>query len=307
MNYILETKQLTKQFKTNKAIDSVSIHVKKGAIYALIGKNGAGKSTLFRLITALLPDTDGEVRMFGQTGDKNLTEARNNLGFMMEANYFPYLTAKQNLEYFRKLKGISDPNEVDRVLRIVKMNHVDRKFKEFSMGMKQRVSIANALMGNPDIIMLDEPINGLDPEGIADFRHLVQKLNTEEGITFVISSHILDELGLMSTDFGFLDNGKLVEEITFDELKQKTKNQIVVKVDDSAKGLTVLEETYEGINYYVDGDGGINISGMNDRVEEVSRLLSQNELTISKLDVQEKTLSDYFLELVGEKGVIKNG
>lgn len=302
MEHVIETTQLTKKYGAQKALDNVSIHIRRGEIYGLIGKNGAGKSTLFRVLTGLSPKTSGEVSIYGETSPSQLNEAKRKIGFMMGASFFPYLTAKENLEYFRKVKGIADKDEVDRVLKLVEMENVKKKFKSFSMGMKQRVSIANALMGNPDIILLDEPINGLDPQGIADFRRIIQKLNQEREITFIVSSHILGELGLMASRFGFIQNGKLIEEIDREEIRKKTQERVIVKVNDTEKAAYLLEQHFKNPSYHINGDKEIIILNVTDQVEVIANLFVTNGLKLSKLAAEERSLEDYFLELIGHKG-----
>ncbi|GEL67335.1 ABC transporter ATP-binding protein [Marinilactibacillus psychrotolerans] len=302
MENIIETVDLTKRYSKAVALDSVSIHVRQGEIYGLIGKNGAGKSTLFKTMMGLAPYSSGEVKMFGDSSTSGLNKAHHRIGFMMGAHFFPYLSARENLEYFRKLKGIPDKTEVDRVLKLVEMEKVKKKFKSFSMGMKQRVSIANALMGYPDIVVLDEPINGLDPQGIADFRHLVQKLNKENKTTFMVSSHILGELGMMATRFGFIHDGRLVEEIDREVIRNKTKEQVIVKVSDIEKATCLLEEKFESIEYTVNGDKELVIMKMTDRTAEIAALFVQNDLSLYKLDTQEISIEDYYLQLIAKGG-----
>lgn len=298
MEYVLQTNQLSKRYGKHQALDKVSIHVRKGEIYGLIGKNGAGKSTLFKVIMGLAKQSSGEVRLFHAKTENERNEAKHRMGFMMEANFFPYLTAKQNLEFFRKLKGIADKNEVDRVLKLVEMDGIKKPFKSFSMGMKQRVAIANAMMGNPDLVLLDEPINGLDPQGIADFRKLVQKLNQERQMTFLVSSHILGELGMMATRFGFIHEGKLVEEIDRETIHQKTQERVVIKVNDVELGSTLLERTFEKIRYHVNGDQEFVIMDHTDEVDTFVELFTSNGLKVSKVQPQERTLEEYYLELI---------
>lgn len=303
MENLIETVDLTKRYNKAVALDSVSIHVRQGEIYGLIGKNGAGKSTLFKTIMGLAPKSSGEVKLFGDSSNSGLNTAHQRMGFMMGAHFFPYLSARENLEYFRKLKGIPDKNEVERVLKLVEMDKVKKKFKSFSMGMKQRVSIANALMGYPDIVVLDEPINGLDPQGIADFRHLVQKLNKENKTTFVVSSHILGELGMMATRFGFIHNGQLIEEIDREVIRNKTKEQVIVKVSDVEKAAYLLEENFESIEYTINGDKELVILKMTDRTADIASLFVTNGLSLFKLDTQEISIEDYYLNLIAEGGV----
>ncbi|MGL6293595.1 ABC transporter ATP-binding protein, partial [Eubacterium aggregans] len=181
-----------KRYGKHKVLSGVNLEIKKGDIFGLVGKNGAGKTTIFKIILGLSEYQEGHLQIFGE--EKNLAAGRKRIGFFVGSNFFPYMTAKQNLEYYRQVKGITDKNEVNRVLEIAELGQVKSKYKAFSMGMRQRLGIASAMMGNSDILLLDEHTNGLDPQGIADIRHLLQRLNDEHGMTIVISSHILGEL-----------------------------------------------------------------------------------------------------------------
>ncbi|MFC6465344.1 ABC transporter ATP-binding protein [Marinilactibacillus sp. GCM10026970] len=302
MENLIETVGLTKRYNKQVALNDVSIHVRQGGIYGLIGKNGAGKSTFFKTLMSLAPEYSGEILLFGKRSNAELNDARQRMGFMMGANFFPYLSARENLAYYRKLKGISDVSEVDRVLKLVEMDQVSKKFKAFSMGMKQRISIANALMGSPDIIVLDEPINGLDPQGIADFRKIVQKLNKEHGITFLISSHILGELELMATRFGFIHDGVLIEELDRETIRNKTEEKVIVKTNDVEKTAYLLEQHFDKIDYTVNSGQEIVISKMTDRVDEIAQLIVSNNLKLYKLISQEISIQDYYLNLLAKGG-----
>ncbi|WP_080146643.1 ABC transporter ATP-binding protein [Marinilactibacillus piezotolerans] len=302
MENLIETVNLTKRYNRSVALDDVSIHVRQGEIYGLIGKNGAGKSTLFKTMMGLAPKTSGEIKLFGETSSSGLDHARQRMGFMMGASFFPYLSASENLEYFRRLKGISDKNEVHRVLKLVEMDSVKKPFKSFSLGMKQRVSIANALMGYPDVIVLDEPINGLDPQGIADFRRIVQKLNKENKITFLISSHILGELELMATRFGFIHDGKLIEELNRETVRKKTEEKVLVKTDDPKKAAYLLEQQFDGVEYIINGDKELVVSKMTDQSDEIAKLMVTNDLKLYKLITQEISIQDYYLNLIAKGG-----
>ncbi|MDR2416215.1 MAG: ABC transporter ATP-binding protein [Candidatus Peribacteria bacterium] len=200
---ILTTSDLTKTYKDFVALKQVSLAVEKGDIYGLIGRNGAGKTTFFKLIMGLSNRTSGTIIIDDQS---DLHKARSSIGFMIGLSFFPYLTAYQNIEYYRKLKGIKDQQETERVLTLVELYGEKQPFKTFSMGMKQRLGIANALLGHPSIIILDEPINGLDPQGIITIRKMIKQMNEQEGTTFIISSHILSELDMVATKFGFIDH-----------------------------------------------------------------------------------------------------
>ncbi len=207
----LKIQGLNKFYGKFKALENVSMTIHEGDIYGLIGKNGAGKTTLFKQILGLSEYQQGSIELLGT---HDLKVSRQEVGFYISPHFYGYMNAKDNLEYFRKLKGIEDKSEVDRVLKIVGLDQVDKKFKSFSMGMKQRLGIANAIMGSPKFVILDEPINGLDPQGIVDVRNLIKKLNRDYGMTLLISSHILNELSLIADRFGMIDNGKMLVEIS---------------------------------------------------------------------------------------------
>ncbi len=299
MEKMIETKNLNKKYGKFQALDNVSINLYKGDIYGLIGKNGAGKSTFFKVLMGLSLSTGGTIHIEGSHTSNELNHARKNIGFMMGTNFFPYLNGRENLEYFCKLKGIHDEKEIERVLTLVEMNGVNKKYKAYSMGMKQRISIANALLGSPDIVILDEPINGLDPEGISDFRHIIQSLNQEEGITFIISSHILGELGLMANRFGFLHKGRLVEELDQKTLQERTEHQLVVKVDNSEKAAYLLEEVLHTTNFVVNGQKELVLSDYVHESNKVAKVFVENGLEVYKLSPNETSLEQYFLNLVG--------
>ncbi len=211
----LKIQGLNKFYGKFKALDTVSMTIHEGDIYGLIGKNGAGKTTLFKQILGLSEYQQGSIELLGT---QDLKVSRQAVGFYISPHFYGYMNAKDNLEYFRKLKGIQDKSEVDRVLKIVGLDQVDKKYKSFSMGMKQRLGIANAIMGNPKFVILDEPINGLDPQGIVDVRNLIKRLNTDYGMTLLISSHILNELSLIADRFGMIDNGKMLVEISREDI-----------------------------------------------------------------------------------------
>lgn len=299
MTSVITTQKITKNYGKHTAVDEVSITLQKGDIYGLIGKNGAGKSTLFKLLMGLSTPNSGSMTIMGETGNHGLNVSRRSIGFMIGTNFFTYLNAYDNLEYFRKIKGISDPKEVERVLKLVELDGVKKKFKAFSMGMKQRLGIANALMGNPDIVILDEPVNGLDPQGIADFRKLIQRLNHEHGITFIVSSHILTELGMMATRFGFIHNGKLIEEISNSVLRERTRSSLLVQVEDTVRVATLLEEELNTTNYRVLNDNTIMLRDFINESDKVSELITSHNIKLFQLAIVETSLEDYFLNLIG--------
>jgi ABC-2 type transport system ATP-binding protein len=215
----LQTHGLGKNYGRAAALSDVSLTVRVGDIYGLVGRNGAGKTTLFKAVMGLARPSHGSITLFS-SGDLN--RQRHHVGFMIAPTAYPYLSAAQNLTYLAQVKGIADKGEVNRVLELVGLAGVRKPFKAFSMGMKQRLGIGAALLGNPALVVLDEPINGLDPTGIADIRRIIQHSNQERGTTFIISSHILSELDMVATRFGILEQGRLLEESTREELHAKS-------------------------------------------------------------------------------------
>lgn len=261
---MLELCHVEKAYGENKVLSDVNVKVNKDEIYGLIGKNGAGKITIFKIILGLTNYT-GDLSIKGSTNENELLESREKIGFFIGQNFFSYLNAKDNIEYYRQVKGIKDKGEVDRVLKIVDLDGVKVPFKSFSLGMKQRLGIANAILGNPEILILDEPINGLDPQGISDVRNLIKTLNTEYKMTIVVSSHILGELEHTATRFGIVHGGKIIKEIGLDDLTVE-KDTLELKVDD---------------------------------LEKAKKVLQENNVRILAEKSGSKTLEDYYFELVG--------
>lgn len=299
-NRVIETQDLVKVYGKYAAVNRVSFSLNKGDIYGLIGKNGAGKSTLLKMIMGLTPVNSGEISIDQSQNHLELLKSRHRVGFMMEPGFFGYLSARQNLEYFRLIKGIADKSVVDEALKLVDMNQVKKPFKAYSMGMKQRLAVANALMGRPEIIILDEPINGLDPEGIADFRKLIMSLNKDYGITFVISSHILTELSLMATRFGFIDKGVLLSEMSQQELHEVNQKSLRIKVDNVDLATELIESVLESKNYQVNDKGEIILFDFVQSPEVVAKVLVEKGIALYQLSANETTLEDYFLNLVGD-------
>ena len=231
-NTVLETINLTKKYKKFIALDNASITIKKSDIYGLIGRNGAGKTTLMKVITTLTNKTSGEFKLF-DSSDSELTESKRRIGCLIEnPAFFPNMSAYKNLKYYAIQKGIIDEKQIDEALELVNLNEVkNKKFKTFSLGMKQRLGIALAILDNPDFIILDEPINGLDPIGISDLRETFKKLNEERDITILISSHILSELYAVATKFCIIEKGKVIKELTKEELDLECSKCIVIKTD----------------------------------------------------------------------------
>src|SRR5574344_602145 len=233
---ILKTNNLTKKYKDFIALDKINIEINKGDIYGLIGRNGAGKTTLMKIITTLANKTSGEFTLLNHN-DNDLTETKRRIGSLIEnPAFFPNLSAYDNLKYYAIQKGITNYKQIDESLKLVGLDDVKKKkFKNFSLGMKQRLGIAFAILDNPDFIILDEPINGLDPIGISDLRDTFKRLNKERNITILISSHILSELYLLATRFCIIEKGKVVKELSKEELDIECSKCIVIKTDDVKK------------------------------------------------------------------------
>lgn len=301
MNEIIQTNQLTKTFKEDEVIKPLDFTLRKGEICALIGKNGAGKSTFFKMLAGQLIPTSGDIHLFGKSG-VGMVQARKRMGFMIETpEFFPDFTATQNLEYFRIQRGVVEKKRIYEVLQTVGLaNQKKKRFKDYSMGMKQRLGIALCLLGSPDCLVLDEPINGLDAEGIREVRTLLLKLNQEKQITILVSSHILTELQLLAKRFVFIKNGVIVDDVSKESLDDKSRKQIQLKVDDPAKTARLLEQTYEGIDYRVLPDHMVTIQNYIEASGEINRLLIDNGVLVMEFRIESLNLEEYFLGLVGD-------
>lgn len=237
---VISLENIVKSYGRHEVLKGVNLHIEKGQIYGLVGKNGAGKSTIFKVILGLTDYTDGKMHI-GDEGD-DIEKGREKIGFFIGSNLFPKMTAKQNLMYFAELKGIKNKKEeVDKALEIVGLKGVKTKAGGFSLGMRQRLGIANAILGNPEILILDEPTNGLDPQGIADIRELVKALNRDYGMTIIVSSHILGELQNTAHRFAILNDGIIVKEISEEEMLAEPE-YVRVKVSDVEKAKGILKE-----------------------------------------------------------------
>ena len=301
MNAIIQTYQLTKTFKEDEVIKPLDFSLRKGEICALIGKNGAGKSTFFKMLAGQLIPTSGDIHLFGKSGE-GMAQARKRMGFMIETpEFFPDFTATQNLEYFRIQRGVVEKKRIYEVLQIVGLaNQKKKRFKDYSMGMKQRLGIALCLLGSPDCLVLDEPINGLDAEGIREIRTLLLKLNQEKQITILVSSHILTELQLLAKRFVFIKNGVIVDDVSKESLDDKSRKQLQLKVDDPAKTARLLEQTYKDIDYKVLPNQLVTIQNYIEQSGEINRLLIDNGVLVMEFRIESLNLEEYFLGLVGD-------
>ncbi|WP_066189958.1 ATP-binding cassette domain-containing protein [Gracilibacillus timonensis] len=300
-DYILKTKQLTKIYKSGVALDHINLSIKKGEIYGFIGQNGAGKSTMLRLVAGLAFSSSGSVELFGNDDPKALPEAQKRMGAIIEnPAIFPDMTAYQNLAVQRLQKGIPGEESMQETLDLIGLSNTGKKkVKNFSLGMKQRLGLGLALLSDPEFLILDEPTNGLDPMGIVELRELLKKLNQEKGLTVLISSHILSELHQLATNYGMIHKGRLLEELTAEELDEKCRQHLQIKVDQPSKAVIVLEEELSTTDFEVMPDGMIKLYHHTDDVRRVSRALTSHDLVIEHLSQNGDSLESYFAKLVG--------
>jgi len=299
---VLKLSRITKTYGKVVAVDDVNMTIKKGDIYGLIGKNGAGKTTLLRLVSSLAFADSGEIELFNETTEKGLQDARTRMGCVIEMPaLYPNLSAVQNLEYYQRVKGIPNKSIINETLKLVGLTNTGKKkFKDFSLGMKQRLGIALALLNNPDFIILDEPTNGLDPAGIVEMREFLKKLNQERQITILVSSHLLTELSLVATRYGIIDQGKLIKELTNDELKEECKQSLVITVDDTSKATSILETVLGVKKFKVVSDSEIRIYDLIDDASEVNHQLVSNGVRVLNMAEVGDSLEDYFMSLIQE-------
>lgn len=298
---ILKTKQLTKKYGKNFAVNNVDLELKQGDIYGLVGKNGAGKTTILRMISGLSIPTSGELELFNETSKAGLNNSRARIGCMIETpSFFKYLSAKKNLEYYRLQRGVVEKECVDEALKMVGLEDMGKKkFKNFSMGMKQRLGLALAIMINPDLLVLDEPTNGIDPTGIVELRGLLLKLNRERNTTIIISSHILSELSQLANTYGFINNGEFMEQISAKNLEEKCKRHLLIKVDDTSKATVIIENKLECMEYEVVNKNEIRLYQHIDTPEIVSEVLINNGIKLFSMNNSGVNLEEYFVDLMG--------
>ena len=296
MEYIIETKDLTKQFPNKLAVDHINMHIKRGDIYGFIGKNGAGKTTAMKLILGLLNKNYGEIKLFGS---ENLDNERTKIGSLIEEpGIYKNATAFENMKRFSLLYGGTD-EEINDLLKFVGLADTGkRKAGAFSLGMKQRLGIAIALLGHPEVLILDEPINGLDPAGIKEIRDLILKLNQEKNVTFLISSHILDELQKITTTYGIINDGKLIEEVSAEELMDRCKKNLKIKVSDVEKAINVLKDNNILDKYKSDSEY-ITLFNNFDDSSVINEILVKNEIKVFELSLSNNDFEDYFIERIG--------
>ncbi len=304
-NFVIETKQLIKVYGEQDVVKAVNIHVKKGSIYGLLGRNGAGKTTIMKMILGLTPITSGKVVVFGQDIKGREKQVFPRIGAIIETpGFYPNLTGTENLEIFAKLRGTVGPNAVKNALEVVGLPYKDKKlFSKYSLGMKQRLGIANAILHDPELLILDEPTNGLDPIGIAEVRNFIKELSVERGKTILISSHILSEIALLADDIGIIDHGLLLEENSMKELKKKNRKYILLQVSDVSKAALILEHQFRLVDYSVHDDQTLRIYDTCLDMAEINKALIVQDIAVISSQVCNDTLEDYFKKITGGEGI----
>ncbi len=297
--FLLETHGLTKQYGHHKAVDSVNLHVKKGAIYGFIGRNGAGKTTCLRMIAGLARPTAGEISLFGYSG-KEILQVRSRVGCLIETpGLYRNMTAYENLKVKCLMTGIKKKGYIEDILESVGLADTgNKRVKNFSLGMKQRLGVALALVGEPDLIVLDEPINGLDPQGIAEVRDTIQRLCDEKNMTIIISSHILEELAKIATDYGIIHNGSLIQELTREELMRRCSERIEITLDNPESALPVLDNM-GFVNYQVADKNHIYVFERLDESAALNMELAKHGVLVKGISITSEELESYFLNLTG--------
>ena len=303
--YVIETKNLTKQYGTQKSVADLNIHVKQGRIYGLLGRNGAGKTTTMKMLLGLTQPTSGEVTIWGQPLRTNEKKLLPRIGYLIESpGFYPNLTATENLRIFATLRGVPNRNAIKNALDLVGLSYKDKKlFSQYSLGMKQRLAIALAIMHDPELLILDEPINGLDPIGIAEVRSFIRGLCSERGKTILISSHILSEIALLADDIGIIDHGALLEEESLAELEAKSSRHIRFTVSSTTQAARILERNFHETRFTVRNDHNMRLHNLDVSVGDIVTAFVENGLTVSEAYICEESLEDYFKRVTGGEGI----
>lgn len=302
---IIETNNLAKQYGSQKSVSSLNMHVKKGRIYGLLGRNGAGKTTVMKMLLGLTAPTSGEARLFGKNIQTDAKKILPRVGSMIEApGFYPNLTGTENLRIFAALRGIPNAHAIQNTLELVGLPYNDSKlFSQYSLGMKQRLAIALSVMHDPELLILDEPINGLDPIGIAEIRAFIRDLCNERGKTILLSSHILSEIAMLADDIGIIDQGILLEEESFTELEQKSSRHVHFTVSDAAQAARILEQTFNETQFSIQDDHNIFLYNMNLSTSRIIAAYIENGLGVSEAHTCEETLEEYFKRVTGGVGI----
>ena len=302
---VIETKQLTRQYGTQKSVADLNIHVRRGRIYGLLGRNGAGKTTTMKMLLGLTPPTSGEVAIWGKPLPGNEKKLLPRIGSLIESpGFYPNLTGTENLRIFAALRGLKNQNAIQSALELVGLLYRDKKlFSQYSLGMKQRLAIALAVMHDPELLILDEPINGLDPIGIAEVRSFIRALCDERGKTILISSHILSEVALLADDIGIIDHGVLLEEESLADLEAKSDRYIRFTVSDTGRAAEVLNGVFHENQFAVQDGHHLRLDSAEVPVARIVSAFVQRGLEVSEAATVEESLEDYFKRVTGGEGI----
>ena len=303
--YIIETNHLTKQYGTQKSVADLNIHVEQGKIYGLLGRNGAGKTTTMKMLLGLTQPTSGSIKILGKNMNGNEKKILPRIGCLIESpGFYPNLTGTENLKIFARLRGVPSKNSIKSALEVVGLPYNDKKlFSQYSLGMKQRLAIALAIMHDPELLILDEPINGLDPIGIAEVRDFIRELCDLRRKTILISSHILSEISLLADDIGIIDHGVLLEEESLAELEQKNSKYIHFIVSDAAQAARIIERNFHTRKFDVTDDHSLRIYDTDLPVSAINRSFIENGLDVAEAHTCEDSLEDYFKRVTGGEGI----
>lgn len=302
---MIETKNLTKQYDGQKSVANLNIHVKAGRIYGLLGRNGAGKTTTMKMLLGLTVPTEGDAFLFGENIRTGAKKILSRVGSLIESpGFYPNLTGTENLNIFARLRGVPKRNAVADALEVVGLPYRDKKlYAQYSLGMKQRLAIALAIMHDPELLILDEPINGLDPIGIAEVRKFIRDLCNERGKTILISSHILSEISLLADDIGIIDHGVLLEEESLTELERKNSRYIHFELSDPAQAARILEEQFHTNNFKIMDDRRLALYDVALPVAAINRAFIETGIDLYESHLFEATLEDYFKKVTGGEGI----
>lgn len=305
MNFAIETHHLTKLYKNKAAVNDLDIHVKKGEIYGFVGPNGAGKSTLMKMLLNLIPANSGEIVIFGNKAVENDFEMLKRIGSIIENPYFyEKLNARQNLDLHCDYMGYHNKNHIEEVLACVGLlKNAGKRISQYSLGMKQRLAIARAILTKPELLILDEPINALDPEGIREMRELFRKLNTDYGTTIFISSHILSEVEQIADTIGIIQTGKLIKEISMSDVHKYQTDYVDVDVDNVELAGSLLDYKLGLQDFKIISENRIEIYDLRKDVKEISAILIQNGIGINSIGRKQTSLEDYFFQITETKAV----
>lgn len=303
--YVIETHNLSKQYGVQKSVSGLNLHVREGRIYGLLGRNGAGKTTTMKLLLGLTAPTEGAVTLWGAPLKGNEKRVLPRIGSMIEApGFYPNLTGTENLKIFATLRGVPDRSAIQDALSLVGLPYRDKKlFSQYSLGMKQRLAIALAVMHDPELLILDEPINGLDPIGIAEVRSFIRELCTHRGKTILLSSHILSEIALLADDIGIIDHGVLLEEESLEELERKSSKHIRFTVSDSAQAARILEQEFQTSWFTVEDDHSLRLHDLSLSTGRIVTAFVESGLEVSEAHTCEESLEDYFKRVTGGEGI----